>query len=186
MHGSSVTENTSTGIWLLTKEAAGLKIEVTRIKGPGLGNYKYIAHDKVALGRYDAFGRPQTGMVAVYVGGNQTTALDRNEAERAARQASSASLSTSLTGVSQWCGVTGLARSLGDVARLVRERFGIALDGRATLDHLNALEAAGLLAYTAADKNRRTKAGFQRLLVDPAESSAESAPNAIPNDAEEF
>jgi hypothetical protein len=181
VHGSSVTENTSTGIWLLTNEAAGLKLEVTRIKGPGLGNYKYLAHEKVALGRYDAFGRPQTGMVAVYVGGNQTVALDRKEMGRAARQAV---LAIALELIGQGVSVVrgnGNGQTPRDVAEAVRQRYGFRLDKRTVLDHLSALEREGKLIYVAADKNRRTKAGFQR---GDAESSAESLPKAVPNDTE--
>jgi hypothetical protein len=188
VHGSSVTENTSTGIWLLTKEDAGLKLEVTRIKGPGLGNYKYLAHDKVALGRYDAFGRPLTGMVVVYVGGNQTAALGREDSERAARQAVLAvTLELIERGVSVVRG-NGNGQTPRDVAEAVRQRYGLRLDKRTVLDHLSALEREGKLIYVAADKNRRIKAGFQRPLVDHAENvaegSAEGAPNATANDAE--
>jgi hypothetical protein len=57
------------------------------------------------------------------------------------------------------------------------------MDGRAALAHLSALEREGRLVYRQADKNRRMKAGYQ---LPAAESSVESLPKAIPNDAEGF
>jgi hypothetical protein len=160
--GSSVTENTSTGIWLLTGEEAGLKLEVTRIKGPGLGNYKYLSHEKVSLGRYDEFGRQATGVVATCIGGTVTN-VDPLQAEKSARLAV---LNATLGLLDQGIAIVrgnGAGQKPADVARVVRETYNIRMDGRAALVHLNALEREGRLIYVQADKNRRIRAGYQRL-----------------------
>jgi hypothetical protein len=83
--GSSVIENASTGIWHLSNTDAGLKVEVTRIKGAGLNNYKYLSHDTVMLDRCDERGQRLTGVVATYVGGNLSNTLNARELERAAQ-----------------------------------------------------------------------------------------------------
>lgn len=184
--GSSVTENTSTGIWLLTSEAAGLKLEVTRIKGPGLGNFKYLSHEKVLLGRYDEFGRQTTGVVAICIGGTQSD-VDPREAERAARQAV---LNVTLGLLDRGIAVVkwgGAGQKPRDVAKAVWETYHIRIDGKATLDHLSALEREGKLEYVQADKNRRGRAGFRRPAVAArAENTVEGLPKATPNDAEDF
>jgi hypothetical protein len=184
--GSSVTENTSTGIWLLTATEAGLKLEVTRIKGPGLGNFKYLSHEKVLLGRYDEFGRQATGVVATCIGGTVSDS-DPREAEKAARQAVFNATVSLLNGGIAVVRGNGAGQKPADVAKVVREAYNIRMDGRAALAHLNALEREGRLIYVQADKNRRIKAGYHLpSAVVSAESSAESVPKAIPNDAEGF
>lgn len=158
--GSSVTENTSTGIWLLTTTEAGLKLEVTRIKGPGLGNFKYLSHEKVLLGRHDEFGRQATGVVATCIGGTVSD-TDPREAEKAARQAVFSATVSLLNGGIAVVRGNGAGQKPADVAKVVRETYSIRMDGRAALAHLNALEREGRLVYVQADKNRRVKAGYK-------------------------
>jgi hypothetical protein len=185
--GSSVIENASTGIWHLTKENAGLKLEVNRIKGAGLGNYKHLDHKMVMLDRCDERGQRLTGLVATYVGGNRSHVLDAREAERAARQAV---LNTVLDLFNRGIMVMktgGGGRKPRDVAVAVKKQYGHDLTARQVSDHLVALEDEGLLKYVWADKNHKDiKAGFRPSSgsIVPAESSAESPPKAIPNSAE--
>jgi hypothetical protein len=184
--GSFVIENSSTAIWHLSNTDAGLKLEVTRIKGPGLGKLKYLDLKTVMLDRCDERGERLTGLVATYVGGDQSHALDAREAEKAARQAV---LNTVLDLLSRGIAVvrvSGSGQKPGDVAKAVNERYKLHLDKRAVSDHLAALEREGRLIYAQADKNHRGKAGYQRpsVIAAVAESSAESPPKAIPNDAE--
>jgi hypothetical protein len=185
--GSSVIENASTGIWHLTKENAGLKLEVNRIKGAGLGNYKYLDHKMVMLDRCDERGQRLTGLVATYVGGNQSHVLDAREAEKAARQAV---LNTVLDLFNRGIMVVktgGGGRKPREVAAAVKKQYGHDLTARQVSDHLVALEDEGLLKYVWADKNHKDiKAGFRPSSGStvPAESSAESPPRAIPKDAE--
>lgn len=70
--GSTVQENVTSAILNLTSAPQGRykKLEVTRIKGPGLGNYRLLDFEKMELGEEDRFGRPRTGLVPVSVGGN--------------------------------------------------------------------------------------------------------------------
>lgn len=182
--GSTIIENTSTGIWLLSNGEAGLKLEVIRIKGPGLGNFKYVSRDEVPLGRHDEFGRQATGVVATCIGGTQADS-DPREAERSARLAVlNATLSLLDRGIAVVRG-NGNGQKPADVAKVVREKYNIRMDGRATLAHLSALEREGKLEYVQADKNRRISAGYRRpTMTVRAESPAENSPKAIPNDAE--
>jgi hypothetical protein len=160
--GSSVIENASTGIWTLSNTDAGLKVEVTRIKGAGLGNHKYLAHETVRLDRRDERGQPLTGLVATYVGGSLSNALDAREAERAARLAV---LNTVIDLLDRGIAVvraSGSGQKPSDVAKAVNERYNLSLGKKAVSDHLAALEREGRLVYVQADKNRRGKAGYQR------------------------
>jgi hypothetical protein len=182
-----VIENSSTAIWHLSNTDAGLKLEVTRIKGAGLGNRKYLAHEAVRLDRRDERGQPLTGLVATYVGGNLSNALEAREAEKAARQAV---LNTVLGLIDQGIPVVranGSGHKPDDVAVAVNERYNLRLTKRDVSKHLAALERAGKLVYVRADKNHKDiKAGFRPSSGStvPAESSAESPPKAIPKDAE--
>jgi hypothetical protein len=184
--GSFVIENSSTAIWHLSNTDAGLKLEVTRIKGAGLGNLKYLDHKTVMLDRCDERGQRLTGLVATYVGGDQSRALDAREAEKAAQQAV---LNTVLGLIDQGIPVVrsnGSGQNPGNVAAAVNERYNRRLTKGDVSRYLAALEREGKLVYVQADKNRRVKAGYQRPPVTAAvaESSAERPPKAIPKDAE--
>lgn len=67
--GSSVIENSTTAIWHLADHAVGKKLEVTRIKGRGIGNYQMFRFDEIKLGQKDEFGRERTGVVPTRIGG---------------------------------------------------------------------------------------------------------------------
>lgn len=80
--GSSIIENTTSGIWHLTKEGGGeRKLFVERIKGKGHGNYQTFEFREVDLKRQDDFERPITGIYAHRVGGTTT----RGSAEEVAK-----------------------------------------------------------------------------------------------------
>ena len=68
--GSSVIENSSTGIMRLTNETFGKKLEVVRIKGPGEGNYSVFDFKPIGIGLKDQFGKERTGIVPIRTGGN--------------------------------------------------------------------------------------------------------------------
>lgn len=185
--GSSVIENASTGIWTLSNTDAGLKVEVTRIKGAGLGGHKYLAHETVRLDRRDEGGQPLTGLVATYVGGNLSNALEAREAEKATRQAV---LDVVLDLYNRGISVlrsNGNGQKPRDVAAAVKKKYGHNLTARQVSDHLAALEQEGVLEYEQANNKRRdSKAGFRPVSrsATPVESSVESPSKAIPKDAE--
>jgi hypothetical protein len=68
--GSSIIENSTTGIWSITDHTSGIKLEVTRMKGRGTGNDKIIRFDSIGLGMEDQFGKERTGLVPVAIGGS--------------------------------------------------------------------------------------------------------------------
>lgn len=67
--GSSVIENSTVAIWSMTDAGTGRRLEVTRIKGKGIGNYKMFKFEEVLLGETDEFGNERTGVVPVKTGG---------------------------------------------------------------------------------------------------------------------
>ncbi|MGD2132791.1 MAG: bifunctional DNA primase/polymerase [Maricaulaceae bacterium] len=67
--GSAVIENSTTAIWRLSEEGIGRRLEVTRIKGKGVGNYRLFRLEEVGLGERDDFGRERSGVVATLLGG---------------------------------------------------------------------------------------------------------------------
>lgn len=69
--GSSVIENMTTAIWMMTEHAEGKKLEVTRIKGKGMGNYRIFNWNEIMLNETDQFGRERTGIVPLSVGGTE-------------------------------------------------------------------------------------------------------------------
>jgi len=82
--GSSVIENSSVAIWQGSDSTVGKKLEVTRIKGKGFGNYKTFRFDEVELGEEDEFGNERTGVVPTMVAGSGLTKeVDMNVVEKA-------------------------------------------------------------------------------------------------------
>lgn len=78
--GSSVIENSTTAIWKMTDHAAGKKLEVTRIKGKGTGNYQVFTFEEVGLGEQDDFGNERTAVVPTKLGGVENSEeADRTE-----------------------------------------------------------------------------------------------------------
>jgi hypothetical protein len=71
--GSSVIENSTTAIWNLTEQASNRRLEVTRIKGPGHGNYNLFKFDVIGLGERDEYDNEITGVVPTKVGGQEQT-----------------------------------------------------------------------------------------------------------------
>lgn len=82
--GSSVIENSTIAIWIMTDHASGKKMEVTRMKGRGVGNYQMFKFEEIGLGEKDDFGRERTGVVPIKLGGVDGGG---DEGEYAARRA---------------------------------------------------------------------------------------------------
>jgi len=80
--GSSVIENMTTAIWMMTEHAEGRKLEVTRIKGKGIGNYRLFSWNEISLGEYDQFDRERTGIIPVATGGTDFEKGDTKKEEK--------------------------------------------------------------------------------------------------------
>ncbi len=74
--GHSVLENSTSAIWQATEVAEGIKLEVTRIKGHGVGNYGLYHFHKVELDELDAFGHHRSAIVPKKVGGTAEDGTD--------------------------------------------------------------------------------------------------------------
>jgi len=70
MMGSSIIENATVGILRISDHLNCKKIEVDRIKGKGVGNYKLARFREIGLSDEDQFGNENTGVVVVPVGGS--------------------------------------------------------------------------------------------------------------------
>lgn len=83
--GSSVIENSTTAIWELDDSNGARKLEVTRIKGKGTGNYQLFEFKEVYLDEQDAFGKERSGVVANRIGGveDNEAAVNKSESIRA-------------------------------------------------------------------------------------------------------
>lgn len=186
IHGSAIIENTSTGIWTLATDDGGLKLEVTRIKGPGLGNFKRVRLESAGLGRSDAFGSELTGNVAVHEGGVMSGLASRAEREDSERQCV---LEATYALIDQGIGLVktnGGGQKPADVAVMLKQRYGMVLDKRKVLEHLNTLQRQGHLEYVDSNRNSRVKAGFRRPTNTHVEKAAEIVPKAIPNADEDI
>lgn len=86
--GSSVIENNTTAIWRMEQQATSRKLEVTRMKGKGEGNYQLLRFEEVGLGEQDQFGKEVTGVVAVRIGGSEV--MEGDEASRVEDEATAA------------------------------------------------------------------------------------------------
>lgn len=81
--GSSVIENSTTAIWNISEPGAGIKrVEVTRIKGRGVGNRRDMRFEVIGLDEHDSLGQELTGLVPVALGG--TELKRRKDEEKAA------------------------------------------------------------------------------------------------------
>lgn len=69
--GSSVLENSTTAIWELTNHVAGKRLEVTRMKGRGEGNYRLFSFEEIPLGIKGQFNKDRIGIVPVSEGGKE-------------------------------------------------------------------------------------------------------------------
>ena len=86
--GSSVIENSSTGIWTLGDSSEGKQLKVTRIKGPGEGDHTSFRFDQIGIGKYNQHGKERTGIVPVKVGGStQEETLETKQTRQSANQA---------------------------------------------------------------------------------------------------
>lgn len=74
IRGSAVQEDASSGIWVITETAAGIKIVVERAKGKGRGNYRLFTFEKVSLGGVDSYNDPLEGIVPAKKGGTEDEA----------------------------------------------------------------------------------------------------------------
>jgi hypothetical protein len=84
IHGSAVIENSSTAIWQLEECVEGRLLTVTRIKGPGEGNFKKFKFIQVELDEKDSFGNNRKGLVPKKIGGTEDKNIGEKETRRAA------------------------------------------------------------------------------------------------------
>jgi hypothetical protein len=73
--GSSVLENSTTGIWDIEDSNGARKVSVSRIKGKGIGNYVLFDVHEVDLGEEDDFGKQRSGAIAKRLGGTEELAV---------------------------------------------------------------------------------------------------------------
>lgn len=184
-HGSAITENASTAIWHLSRPhgdqgANDLELKVTRIKGPGLGNYKRLRLEQVELNQRDETGRPTTGAVVTQTGGTSSSLMEYSEQQTLERNAVLSTLRELIAEGIRVVRSNGNGQKPRDIAKAVKEKLGYELKPRRVLDILNEAERDGLVRYVAADKNQRVQAGFRFAEDVAAESTAESQPKAIP------
>lgn len=69
--GSSVLENSTTGIWDIEDSNGARKMSVSRIKGKGIGNYILFDVHEVDLDEQDDFGKQRSGAIAKRLGGTE-------------------------------------------------------------------------------------------------------------------
>ena len=74
--GHSVIENTTSAIWQATQAPEGIKVEVTRIKGEGVGNYGLFHFEQSILDEQDDFGKNRSAIIPLKVGGSETDGSD--------------------------------------------------------------------------------------------------------------
>jgi hypothetical protein len=74
--GSSIIENNTSAIWQAGNAPEGVKLEVTRIKGYGVGNYGLYHFDKLELEELDDFGKRLSAIVPSKVGGTDEDQRD--------------------------------------------------------------------------------------------------------------
>jgi hypothetical protein len=73
--GSSVLENSTTGIWDIEDSNGARKLSVSRIKGKGIGNYVLFDVHEVDLDEQDDFGKQRSGAIAKRLGGTEELAV---------------------------------------------------------------------------------------------------------------
>lgn len=83
--GSSVIENSTSAIWTMTEQHGVKRLEVSRIKGKGHGNYMAFKFKEVALGEVDDFGQPVTGVVPIKIAGSAAGSQDAADEDQVAR-----------------------------------------------------------------------------------------------------
>lgn len=81
--GSSIIENNTTAIWFLEEVADGLRLKVTRIKGPGQNNWRKFRKEEVDLESEDQFGKPEIGLIPIKFAGVE----DRDKKDALASEA---------------------------------------------------------------------------------------------------
>lgn len=74
--GSSFIENATSAIWHLAEEADGLKLKVTRIKGPGHGNWRKFRKHVITLSTRDVFGELETALMPIKFAGTEEAASE--------------------------------------------------------------------------------------------------------------
>ena len=169
IHGSTVIENMTAAIWELVEDEAGKKLEVTRIKGRGLGNYKRFRFEERGLGVMDEYDRELSGAVSIHVGGTLSgehkSPADWLDDERVAREREAV-----------YAVVTGFLKSGSRVINhnngrssaiqpdgirgILEEKHKIHLTKRQIRSHLTALEECSRLRYREADKRKHIDASY--------------------------
>lgn len=96
IHGSAVIENSTTAIWQLEECVEGRQLKVTRIKGPGEGNFKKFKFHQVELDEKDSFGNNRKGLIPLKVAGTED---EGSEAVRARQEHKRACWAEAIRGV---------------------------------------------------------------------------------------
>lgn len=85
MMGSSTIENSSKAIWKLTETATHRKMEVTRIKGEGVGKHNLFTFHQEGLDTFKKSGKENTGLVPILQGGSaKAETAERKEVQMSA------------------------------------------------------------------------------------------------------
>lgn len=85
MMGSSTIENSSKAIWKLTDSSTHRKMEVTRIKGEGVGHHNLFTFHQEGLGTFKKSGKENTGLLPILQGGTAKAEMaERKEVQMSA------------------------------------------------------------------------------------------------------
>ncbi len=164
--GSSVIENMTAAILELTEDEAGKLLTVTRIKGRGLGNFKYFRFDELGLGRRDEHGFELTGAIAVNTGGTRSGSLhDKPDDEKAPREREAvyevvAGFLREGRHVLNHNNARSDAVQPSQIKQAVADRYEIRLTPKQMKEHLHTLENLGRLSYRESGNDKRTKATY--------------------------
>ena len=116
--GSSIIENSSTAIWQVEETSRDrIRLEVTRIKGPGRYNTRDYELRIFDLKTTDAFGKPETGLIPICIGG---TDENTDQMERAREEDLKRAWGWLIAGVDNWLNTQvnmSAAKKLGQMKR---------------------------------------------------------------------
>jgi hypothetical protein len=77
--GSSFIENATSAIWWLEEVGDGIKMKVTRIKGPGHGNWRKYSKETCDLDTVDVFGNKEVGLIPVKFAGTEEQSTEEGK-----------------------------------------------------------------------------------------------------------
>lgn len=167
--GHSTIENSTVAILGITDHSAGKKIEVTRMKGRGEGNYKILRMQEVKLGLRDEFGQERTGIVPDFWGGGSTGLMGTVDGDEEARRAYAGLVRGMTARREEEEMMTGHRQRPYNPSSMAEEIVAKILPaaraGEAdwALPHLTALERSGVVNMTA----RTVREDLQKHLQQP-------------------